>query len=126
MRKLVTATLAALAVVTTFGPAFAGTYEDNVFPRGFPRWGSSPRHYEDRNIQPRRNFMPEQRGMEQRGGMQQGRGMNRSAGRQSSNSRHVNIQSYTWHRRTVTTTCSRERWVIRGGVKETLGYGPCD
>lgn len=32
--------------------ASAGTYEDNVFRPGEPRWGSSPRHwhYEDRNL----------------------------------------------------------------------------
>ena len=30
--------------------ASAGTYEDNVFRPGEPRWGSSPRFYEDRNI----------------------------------------------------------------------------
>ena len=31
--------------------ASAGTYEDKVFRPGEPRWGSSPRHYEDRNVQ---------------------------------------------------------------------------
>lgn len=35
----------------TVTAALAGTYEDNVFPRGFPRWGSSPRFHEDRNRQ---------------------------------------------------------------------------
>ncbi len=34
-------------------PAVAGTYEDNVFRPGEPRWGSSSRHWEDRNVRPR-------------------------------------------------------------------------
>ena len=63
-RKSALSLAAVLAIGTVFSfapapfslvtPASAGTYEDNVFPRGFPRWGSSPRYHEDRNLRPRR------------------------------------------------------------------------
>ncbi len=35
---------------TIIASAKAGTYEDDVFPRGYPRWGTSIRTHEDRNI----------------------------------------------------------------------------
>lgn len=50
MKKSRIAACAALAFVALIVPASAGTYEDNVFPPGFPRHGTPQWSYENRNV----------------------------------------------------------------------------
>lgn len=50
--KIKIATVAFAALVSLLSPAFAGTYEDDVFRRGEPRAGGKPWLHEDRNVRP--------------------------------------------------------------------------
>lgn len=114
MRKLFVTSAVAFVIGTAFwlAPALAGTYEDKVFRPGEPRWGSSPRNWEDRNVQYR--------------GPQGGYHGRRGHGTQQGSSRGSQFRTFEYHRRTITTGCLyKEDWVIRNGVKITLGYRPC-